>query len=110
MSHIKYISLVVSAGVISGCQSLFLGDIETMPPTAALPEVSEPGWVELRYFDNIPGNSLSDLDGVAKYPDNPDTVLELAELELAELELAELELTEQELAEMEVAEMKINTA
>lgn len=83
MSHIKYISLVVSAGVISGCQSLSVGDIDTLPPSAALPDVSEPGWVELRYFDNIPGNTLSDLDGVAKYPDNPDTVLELSELEVS---------------------------
>lgn len=74
-------ALLIVLGM-TGCQSFSHRNVESLPPTAALPESSEPGWVELRYFDAIDGNRLSALDGVAKFPDNPDEIVRLSQLEV----------------------------
>lgn len=66
--------------LLSGCQSLFQGDVTNLPPTAAVPETSVPGEVQAKYFDNIPGKRIVDLEGSPKFPDNPDEVLSLSSI------------------------------
>ncbi len=79
----KFTPLVLSAVFVSGCQSWSVQDIENMPPSAALPDQSEPGWVELRYFDNISGTAISQLTGLSRYPDNPDEIVQINRLEVS---------------------------
>ena len=74
----KSVWLGSAAVVISGCQSW---QVEDLPPTAAAPDTSEPGKVEVRYFDNLDGTQIDTLTASAKFPDNPDEVGELTSLE-----------------------------
>ncbi|WP_167812619.1 PA14 domain-containing protein [Marinobacter daqiaonensis] len=52
-----------------------------MPPTASLPQTSEFGVVEVRYWENLNIRSVSDLISLPAYPDNPDIVTVLNELQ-----------------------------
>lgn len=69
--------LTTVAALMSGCQTW---KPDRMPPPAALPQVSETGIVEVRYWNNVGGSGVSNLTGLAAYPDNPDVVMELNEL------------------------------
>lgn len=82
MSVNKVLGLGCTILLISGCQSWQQRGIESLPPTAALPETSEPGKVEVRYFDGIGGTLVSDLTDTAQFPDNPDVIAELTELKV----------------------------
>lgn len=81
MQIAKGIKLGSVAALISGCQSL---QIEELPPTAAPPSTSEPGMVELRYFEGISGSKVDDLTSSEAYPDNPSEVTSLTSLETGE--------------------------
>lgn len=83
MAVIKLMSLVTLAAIVSGCQSWQYQNIENLPPTAAIPQTSEPGKVDVWYFDDIPGNNLQKLLSATKYPDFPDEISELNELQRA---------------------------
>lgn len=76
----KYVPLTLTALFLSGCQSWTMRGVDSLPPTAALPENSEAGWAELRYFDGVSGNAIAQLTSLTRYPDNPDQVLELNRL------------------------------
>jgi hypothetical protein len=52
-----------------------------LPAPAALPEKSEQGYVDIWFYDNVSVSSVSDLAGLARFPDNPDEVLRLNRLE-----------------------------
>jgi hypothetical protein len=67
--------------VLSGCQNLVTKDLNKLPPTAALSEESVPGEVNIRYYDDIPGKQLSDLEASPKFPDHPDSVVAVNTLE-----------------------------
>lgn len=82
MSVCKVLGVGSAVILISGCQSWQFRGIEDLPPTAALPEDSEPGKVEVRYFDGISGSSVDDLISQEKYPDNPDEIVELTSLQV----------------------------
>ncbi len=84
MAVVRRLGLCWVIIVLSGCQSWQLGDIESLPPTASLPATSEPGWVELRYYDDIAGLKVTELLESPKYPENPDEVVELRALEVLE--------------------------
>lgn len=77
----RWLLLISAFLILSGCQSWTVRDIDTLPPTASLPSQSEQGWVEARYFDDVPGSRVDDLVGIARYPDNPDETLQLTRLE-----------------------------
>ncbi|ODM32271.1 hypothetical protein A6779_09075 [Marinobacter adhaerens] len=79
----KFVPLTLTALFLSGCQSWTMRGVDSLPPTAALPESSEAGWAELRYFDGVSGNSLAQLTSLSRYPDNPDQVLELTRLSVS---------------------------
>ncbi|KAA1175062.1 hypothetical protein FWJ25_06745 [Marinobacter salinexigens] len=81
MSVVKVIGLGSTIVFIGGCQSWQYRDIENKPPTAALPETSQQGVVEVRYFDNIDGAEVATLTSSPNFPDNPDEVGELTSLE-----------------------------
>lgn len=66
--------------LLSGCQSLHYTDPNEMPPSSALPETSEQGFVEVRFFDDIGGGSLSALLGAESYPDSPSETTQLTSL------------------------------
>lgn len=83
MSHGKLVGLGSTILFIGGCQSWQYDDIENMPPTAATPEISEPGYIEIRYFDNIAGVDIETLTSSTHYPDNPDEVVKATSLEIA---------------------------
>jgi len=59
---------------IGGCQVWQGRDIDSLPPTASLPEQSEPGQVNIRYWMDIPGAEPSALTELTRYPDNPDNI------------------------------------
>jgi len=80
MSVGKVLGLGCTILFVAGCQSWQYRDIESLPPTAAVPETSEPGKVEVRYFDGIGGTLVSDLTATTQFPDNPDVIAELTEL------------------------------
>jgi len=78
----KVISVVILGLVVSGCSTFTARDIDTLPPTAALPVSSEPGVVELRYFNDIPVTSINDIPVLSRYPDNPDEIVRIDRLEV----------------------------
>ena len=66
---------------IAGCQGWQFQRVEQLPPPAAVPETSEPGQVEVRYYDNLDGAEIDTMTASAKFPDNPDEVGTLTSLE-----------------------------
>lgn len=82
MANGMKLSACLAFGLLGGCQSWSVRDIDSLPPTAALPPTSEQGKVELRYFDNVTASSIDELTALGRFPDNPDEVSELARLEM----------------------------
>ena len=83
MAAIKVLSLGTVVVLLSGCQNWQFRDIEDLPPTAAIPETSEPGKVDVWYFDGISGNYVQGMLDAEKYPDSPDEITELTQLRQA---------------------------
>jgi len=84
MAMERQLGLVGIILLLGGCQSWTISDVESLPPTASLPEASEPGKVDLRYYDNIPGRAITDLLESPKYPGVPDEIIEITSLEVTE--------------------------
>lgn len=80
MSINKLLFLGSIAIILSGCQSWQRQDLNRLPPTASAARYSQPGIVQVRYWDNVDGISVSDLTELEAYPDNPDEVADLTEL------------------------------
>ncbi|MGC8119086.1 PA14 domain-containing protein [Marinobacter sp. VGCF2001] len=80
MAALKVLGAGTLAVLVSGCQSWQFRDLDDLPPTAALPETSEPGKVDVWYFDNVSGNYVQNLLDAEKYPDSPDEISELTQL------------------------------
>lgn len=70
--------------LITGCQSWQYRDVGTLPPTAALPETSQSGKVQVYYFNNVSGSSVDAMTSLESYPDDPDQVVEIDKLEVLE--------------------------
>lgn len=66
---------------ISGCQMWKYQDVESLPPTASLPQTSQQGIVHALYWENVAGKDLASLTALPGYPESPDTMLELTTLE-----------------------------
>ncbi|MDL0429697.1 PA14 domain-containing protein [Marinobacter sp. TBZ242] len=81
MSISKVLGLGSAVILITGCQSWQFRDIERLPPTAAIPQESEPGKVDVWYFDGISGETVDSLTSAAAYPDSPSEITELNQLE-----------------------------
>ncbi len=81
MSVSKVLGLGSAVILITGCQSWQYRDIEKLPPTQSIPQESEPGKVDVWYFDGISGTAVEDLTSSAAYPDSPAEITELNELE-----------------------------
>lgn len=82
MANGMKLSACLALGLLGGCQSWSVRDIDSLPPTASLPPASEQGKVELRYFDNVSVSSIDQLTALGRFPDNPDEVKELTRLEV----------------------------
>ena len=80
MATIKALGIGTMVVVVSGCQSWQFRDIEKLPPTASVPEVSTKGQVDVWYYDSISGNNVQNLLDSNKYPDAPDEVSAFTEL------------------------------
>ncbi|MCD1647048.1 PA14 domain-containing protein [Marinobacter adhaerens] len=76
--------LSLSGILMSGCQSWSVRDIDSLPPTAALPDESEQGTVDLRYFNDVEGTDINALTGLARFPNNPDEIVQLNRLEVSD--------------------------
>jgi len=72
--------LLCSALFLSGCQTWRVQDLDKLPPTAALPESSVPGEVQIYYWGDIPGTSVEALTSTEAFPNSPDSTELLAEL------------------------------
>ena len=66
--------------LVTGCQTWRPFDAGQYPPTAALPEISTPGEVEVYYWNGISGTTTADLESLTTYPDSPDQVIKLSSL------------------------------
>lgn len=77
MTFRKLLLLSLVLSVITGCQTW---QPNRMPPTASLPQTSENGVVEARYWANFRSGGVSELTDLVAYPDNPSEVIELTEL------------------------------
>ena len=75
--------LLCSALFLSGCQTWRILDIEKLPPPAALPESSIPGEVQVFYWDNISGTTVSALTSNNAFPESPDSIELLNQLRRA---------------------------
>ncbi|WP_273427004.1 PA14 domain-containing protein [Marinobacter sp.] len=81
MSVCKILGLGSALILIGGCQSWQFQGVEELPPPEAVPETSEPGEVQVRYYDNLDGVEIDTMTASAKFPDNPDEVASLTSLE-----------------------------
>ena len=81
MAAIKVLSVGTVVVLLSGCQNWQFRDIEDLPPTAAIPETSEPGKVDVWYFDGISGNYVEYTFAADAYPNSPDEIIQLTELQ-----------------------------
>ncbi|WP_318998011.1 PA14 domain-containing protein [Marinobacter sp.] len=66
--------------LVAGCQSWRFQDVESLPPTASLPQTSQEGVVHALYWDGVAGTDISSLTSLPAYPKSPDAMLELNEL------------------------------
>ena len=80
MSFSQRVLLVCAFLLLAGCQSWQYRDLESLPPTAALPQSSQPGVVHAFYWNNVSGREVENLTTLASYPDEPDEILELNSL------------------------------
>lgn len=80
MSASRMVLLGCALIMIGGCQSWQYRDIESLPPTAALPQTSQPGVVHAFYWENVTGTNVEDLIARDTYPENPDEIIELDSL------------------------------
>ncbi|MEP0002479.1 MULTISPECIES: PA14 domain-containing protein [Marinobacter] len=71
---------VCSALLMKGCQTWPPQDPNLLPPTAALPESSTQGEVQIYYWENISGTSVGALTSDQAFPDSPDLTEMLSEL------------------------------
>lgn len=82
MNASSIVTVVILIFSLTGCQSWQYQRLEDLPPTATLPERSEPGKVQIRFWDNIAGAKVEDLTSLDAYPNNPSEVEELSSLQL----------------------------
>ena len=67
-----------------GCQSFQVEDIEELEPTASISTKSEPGSVQILYWNNIDGAKVADLTSTSEYPDSPSAIESLTRLQSLE--------------------------
>lgn len=80
----KVLGLGSAVVLITGCQSWQFRNIEKLPPTASIPAESEPGKVDVWYFDGITGETVDTLTSADAYPDSPSDASELNQLQRLE--------------------------
>ncbi|WP_166259687.1 PA14 domain-containing protein [Marinobacter salicampi] len=80
MSNSKILGVGSMLVLMSGCQSWQYQDVDSLPPTASLPQTSEPGIVQARYWNNVSGSKVLDLLSLPAYLDQPDEIITLTEL------------------------------
>lgn len=68
------IPTVCSVLFVTGCQTWPPQDPNRLPPTAALPETSQPGEVQVLYWNGLSGTTTNSLTTAPGFPDSPDTV------------------------------------
>lgn len=80
----KVVSIAIIPIILAGCQSQRYQNVDDLPPTAALPQTSQPGVVEVLYWNDIPGNYVSTMVNLPTYPESPDETALLTELRAEE--------------------------
>ncbi len=84
MSVSKVLGLGSAVILVTGCQSWQFRDIEKLPPTASIPQQSEPGKVDAWYFDGITGETVDSLTTADAYPESPSEIVALNQLQRVE--------------------------
>lgn len=67
-----------------GCQSFQVENIEDLEPTASISTESEPGSVQILYWNNIDGAKVADLTSASAYPEAPSAIESLTRLQSLE--------------------------
>jgi hypothetical protein len=81
MQHYRLGIVVLFILGLTGCQVWQAQDLERLDATAALPNQSEPGKVQIRFWDNVAGAKVEALTALASYPDSPTETSELQQLQ-----------------------------
>ncbi|MDY6798435.1 MAG: PA14 domain-containing protein [Pseudomonadota bacterium] len=81
MSVCRVLSVGFAIALLAGCQSWQYRQIQGKPAPASAPEVSEPGKVQVWYYDGISGNYVESTLASDAYPDSPDEITEITELQ-----------------------------
>ncbi|PPI84722.1 hypothetical protein KEHDKFFH_08445 [Marinobacter maroccanus] len=82
MNASSIVTVAILIFFLTGCQSWQQRPLEDLPPTASLPDRSEPGKAQIWFWDNISGAKVADFTSLESYPDNPTEVGELDSLQL----------------------------
>lgn len=77
MPTVKMLGLLVLVSVLAGCQAFTRSDLDEKPATSV---GSQPGLVDVMYWDNVAGSNVSDLTSVNRYPDEPDSIVQITQL------------------------------
>ena len=72
MNNYTVVIALACSLALPGCQSLSFRDIQSLPPTAALPQVRTQGEVQLRYCYKPTGVQTYTITTLASYPYRPD--------------------------------------
>lgn len=67
--------------LITGCQSWRYQGIDSLPPSAALTQTSQPGIVQASYWNNVSGQKITDLTALETFPTQPDEIATLDSLQ-----------------------------
>lgn len=78
----KFLVVCMATLITAGCSSLTSRDIDSLPATASLPAESQQGKVDIWFYDNVSVSSVDQLDSLARYPDNPDSIVQVSKLEM----------------------------
>lgn len=66
---------------VAGCQSWRYQDVDSLPPSAALPQTSQPGVVQVSYWNDVAGAEITSLTALNSFPTQPDEIVMLESLQ-----------------------------
>jgi hypothetical protein len=78
----KFLVVCISTLITAGCSNLTFRDIDSLPASASLPAKSQQGQVDIWFYDSVNISSVEELENLARFPDNPDEIVQVSKLEM----------------------------